>query len=67
MPRAHENSLIRILSASGAPVGTGFLVSLTQAVTCAHVVAQALRLELTAEKPAAELTLDFPLLAPLTR
>lgn len=64
MAEAHENSLIRILSPSGNPVGTGFLLSPAQAVTCAHVVAQALRLPLTDELPAAELMLDFPLLAP---
>jgi formylglycine-generating enzyme required for sulfatase activity/S1-C subfamily serine protease len=64
MAEAHENSLIRILSTSGAPVGTGFLLSEIQAVTCAHVVAQALRQPLTDDMPAAALTFDFPLLAP---
>ncbi len=64
MAKAHENSLIRILSTSGAPVGAGFLVSPGQAATCAHVVAQATHLSLTEAMPAAELTLDFPLLAP---
>lgn len=38
MAEAHENSLIRILSTSGAPVGAGFLVSPAQAMTCAHMV-----------------------------
>ncbi len=60
---AYEHSLIHVLSSS-SPVGTGFLVTPSQVLTCAHVVAQALRQPLTDDMPAAELTFDFPLLAP---
>ncbi|RPH60202.1 MAG: hypothetical protein EHM81_06710, partial [Chloroflexi bacterium] len=64
MAQAHENSLIRIISSSGIPVGTGFLISETSALTCAHVVGAALRQPVTVDMPSAEFSLDFPLLAP---
>ena len=38
MPHTIEPSILRILNSKGQSVGTGFLVSKTMAVTCAHVV-----------------------------
>jgi formylglycine-generating enzyme required for sulfatase activity len=64
MTQAHENSILRILSLTGEPVGTGFLISENRAMTCAHVVTAALRMPLMGEMPAFEISLDFPLLAP---
>lgn len=42
MPHPIEPSTLRILRPTGETVGTGFLVSRNLAVTCAHVVANAL-------------------------
>ncbi len=64
MTQAHENSIIRILSSAGIPVGTGFLISPNRALTCAHVVAAVFGRNAMAEAPAGEFSLDFPLLAP---
>jgi|GEM_PF-945130 hypothetical protein len=63
MTQAHENSIIRLLSAIGTPAGTGFLLSETSALTCAHVVAAALGQSMTNQTPSTEIRLDFPLLA----
>lgn len=60
MTHALHNSLVRILGADGAPVGVGFLAAPQVIVTCAHVVQQA-------AGDSAEVTFDFPLLAPAER
>ncbi len=62
MTQAHENSVIRILTASGSPVGTGFLISANSALTSAHVVVAALG-GISAEMLVTDLLLDFPFLA----
>lgn len=67
MTRAHENSVLRILSASGVPVGSGFLISTTCALTCAHVIAAALRQKMTVDMPIAEFSFDFPLIDPIQK
>jgi hypothetical protein len=60
-----ESSIVRIYSKSGEVIGAGFLVSSQYALTCAHVVSDALEIEReTAEMPDAEVNLDFPILAP---
>ena len=62
-----ESSIVRIYSNSnkGKVIGAGFLVSQKYIITCAHVVADALGLtRTTAQMPDAEITLDFPLVAP---
>jgi WD40 repeat protein len=60
-----ESSIVRIYSSSGKVIGAGFLVSQKYIITCAHVVADALGLpRTTAQMPDAEITLDFPLVAP---
>lgn len=60
-----ESSIVRIYSKSGEVIGAGFLVSSQYALTCAHVVTDALEIEReTAEMPDAEVNLDFPILAP---
>ncbi len=64
MAQAHENSIIRILSPAGIPVGTGFLISESRALTCAHVVAAVFGRKAMAEAPVDGFSLDFPLLAP---
>ncbi len=59
-----ESSVVRIYSNSGKVIGAGFLVSQKHILTCAHVVASALGIApTTAEKPAAEVSLDFPRIA----
>ncbi len=65
MTRAHENSIVRILSGSGLAAGTGFLISASHILTCAHVVVAAHgHPAQTTDMPAQELSLDFPLLDP---
>jgi energy-coupling factor transporter ATP-binding protein EcfA2 len=60
-----ESSIVRIYSNSGKVIGAGFLVSQKYIITCAHVIADALGLtRTTAQMPDAEITLDFPLVAP---
>ena len=58
--------LIRILNATGAIAGAGFLVSEHHILTCAHVVETALGKKLGSlqERPNEELSFDFPLLSP---
>jgi S1-C subfamily serine protease len=63
MAQTHENSIIRILSSSGIPIGTGFLISDSRALTCAHVIGAALRQPVTVDMPAKDVALDFPLVA----
>ncbi|GET43308.1 S1 family peptidase [Microseira wollei] len=65
MTKPLESSLARIYSKSGEVIGAGFLVTAKHILTCAHVVADALEIEReTVEIPDAEITLDFPMLAP---
>ena len=52
-----HNSLIRILTTDGIPVGVGFLAASNLILTCAHVIEQAIGQEENAH-------FDFPLLAP---
>ena len=57
--------LIRIFGKDNTIVGAGFLVWEGVALTCAHVVAEALGIDTHApDKPTGELKFDFPLLAP---
>lgn len=65
MTAALEPSVVRIYSNSSKVVGAGFLVSQKHILSCAHVVAEALGLPReTVEMPDAEVSLDFPILAP---
>ena len=65
MPDKLENSLIRILDRHNQPVGAGFLISGSQAVTCAHVITSATGIEIDSKEiHQAEISLDFPLIAP---
>ncbi len=60
-----ELSVVRIYSNNDRVIGAGFLVSQKYILTCAHVVADALGMQRkTIEMPDAEVSLDFPLLAP---
>jgi len=52
-----HNSLVRILTADGIPVGVGFVASENLILTCAHVIEQASGSDETAY-------FDLPLLAP---
>lgn len=52
-----HNSLVRILTADGYPVGVGVLAADNLILTCAHVIAQASGLEDSVH-------FDLPLLAP---
>jgi hypothetical protein len=62
--KAFRSSIARISHANGVVVGAGFLVSPQYALTCAHVVTQALGLpQNTTETPAGSIDLDFPLIA----
>jgi Trypsin-like peptidase domain len=58
-----QPSLIRVKSQSGYPVGAGFLIDRKSAITCAHVVNQALSRPTTeaALPDQKEVLLDFPL------
>jgi hypothetical protein len=65
MTTSLESAIVRFRSTRGAVVGVGFLVADRRVLTCAHVVAAALRLRHgTPDVPQADLQLDFPLLAP---
>ncbi|MET9657505.1 serine protease [Streptomyces sp. NPDC006510] len=57
-PKALDGALLRILDARRQPVGVGFLVSDTMALTCAHVVFAALG---TSPEPGARVPVDLPL------
>ncbi|MEU9353565.1 serine protease [Streptomyces griseoloalbus] len=59
-PKALERALLRIRDGRGEPVGMGFLVSDTVALTCAHVVSAALG---TPPEPDARVPVDLPLVA----
>jgi hypothetical protein len=65
MSQQAEASSVRIMRADGAIVGTAFLLSEESILTCAHVVAAALGIAASAPaKPEAQVSLDFPLVAP---
>ncbi|MGW8398015.1 nSTAND1 domain-containing NTPase [Streptomyces lydicus] len=56
--------MLRILDGRGQPVGVGFLVSDTLALTCAHVVSAALgATDDTPPAPTARIRVDLPLVA----
>src|ERR1700745_116388 len=58
-------ALERVLDPAGKVSGAGYLVADRYVLTCAHVVADTLRIpQDSPEPPAAEVTLDFPLVAP---
>ncbi|MFE3493877.1 trypsin-like peptidase domain-containing protein [Streptomyces sp. NPDC059175] len=61
-PKVLDRALLRILDARRQPVGVGFLVSDTVALTCAHVVSAALGTSAHAPpEPGARLSVDLPL------
>jgi ADP-ribosyl-[dinitrogen reductase] hydrolase len=61
--RQLESSLVRIYSNDQRIVGTGFLLTDRQVITCVHVIARALGLSGNEpEAPHAEVCLDFPLI-----
>lgn len=65
MTTSLESAIVRFRSTGDNVVGVGFLVTDRHVLTCAHVVAAALRLRHgTPDVPQADLQLDFPLLAP---
>ncbi|MFI8185892.1 trypsin-like peptidase domain-containing protein [Actinacidiphila glaucinigra] len=60
--KALDGALLRILDARRQPVGVGFLVSDTVALTCAHVVSAALGTPAgTPPQPSARVLVDLPL------
>jgi ActR/RegA family two-component response regulator len=60
-----DASIARLRTAQGRTVGTGFLVSDGQVLTCAHVVAEVLGLPCDdSNKPEGNVPVDFPLVAP---
>lgn len=60
-----ESALVRIFDADSLVVGTGFLVTDQDIMTCAHVVADALGVaENTDTLQTGAITIDFPLVAP---
>ncbi|MGC0332845.1 WD40 repeat protein [Streptomyces sp. SAI-170] len=61
-PEALGPAVARVRDADGTAVGTGFLLAPGLVATCAHVVAQALRVDGRDETvPTASLTVEFPL------
>ncbi|MFJ8080308.1 trypsin-like peptidase domain-containing protein [Streptomyces sp. NPDC096205] len=61
-PEALGPAVARVRDADGTAVGTGFLLAPGLVATCAHVVAQALRVDgRDATVPTASLTVEFPL------
>lgn len=60
-----EPAIVRICTATRNYVGVGVLVSVKHVLTCAHVVADALRRSRTQQdQPAETVYLDFPFIAP---
>ncbi|NOT63074.1 MAG: trypsin-like peptidase domain-containing protein [Acidobacteria bacterium] len=60
-----QHSLIRIFGLNGKIFGTGWLASERRAMTCVHVIADALNLDRRiSERPDTEIKLDFPFVAP---
>jgi WD40 repeat protein len=67
MSVGHDRFVVRIRSSSGGVVGAGFLAGESLIVTCAHVVAAATGIDGdTSDLPSAQVTFDFPLIAPDT-
>ncbi|MET9920023.1 trypsin-like peptidase domain-containing protein [Streptomyces sp. NPDC006435] len=61
-PQSPDTALLRVFDARGGPVGVGFLVSDTLALTCAHVIHAALGTTGDAAPPAsARIRVDLPL------
>ncbi|MGW5275022.1 nSTAND1 domain-containing NTPase [Streptomyces sp. NPDC004044] len=61
-PKALDRALLRVFDGRGEPVGVGFLVSDTLALTCAHVVSAALGAPPgTPPEPGARVRIDLPL------
>ncbi|WP_293067581.1 MULTISPECIES: trypsin-like peptidase domain-containing protein [unclassified Moorena] len=59
----HKTSIIRLFNKYQELVGMGFLVSEHYALTCAHVVAEALLIDSTTQsRPEGEIKVNFPLL-----
>ncbi|GAB2795088.1 nSTAND1 domain-containing NTPase [Amycolatopsis magusensis] len=64
-PGSLDAAVLRIFTPSGHPVGLGFLVTDTLALTCAHVVSSALGIDDDTQPPAgATVVVDLPLLGP---
>lgn len=64
-----EQAIVRVYDQNRYPIGTGILVSKQFVLTCAHVVAQALYgsyQNMPPQKPNDFVTIDFPIVAPLT-
>lgn len=65
MDLPHKKSIIRVFSQSNIPIGSGFLLANSLALTCAHVIEDAVGRSIsTSESSEVEVLLDFPLLAP---
>ncbi|HEU5230604.1 MAG TPA: trypsin-like peptidase domain-containing protein, partial [Ktedonobacteraceae bacterium] len=65
MVRPLEASIVRITTAENTVVGSGCFIGERRIITCAHVVACALRIpERTATAPLDAVYFDFPLVAP---
>ena len=67
MSKQFEQSIVRIFDRDNNIVGTGILVGERLALTCAHVISQALfgnTEYMPANKPIEIITIDFPLVAP---
>ena len=63
MSKPIEQAIVRIQNSEGRVFGAGFLVSCNQILTCAHVVADSLKIPReTQELPDLTVLLDFPLL-----
>jgi hypothetical protein len=63
-PQSLEAATLRIFSTAGDPVAVGFLVTSELALTCAHVVCNALAADQDAQSPeGAVIAVDLPLLA----
>ncbi|MFC9247405.1 trypsin-like peptidase domain-containing protein [Streptomyces sp. NPDC057136] len=61
-PKALDRALLRVFDVRGEPVGVGFLVSDTLALTCAHVVSAALGAAPgSPQEPGARVRIDLPL------
>uniref|UniRef100_UPI00404012CD trypsin-like peptidase domain-containing protein n=1 Tax=Streptomyces sp. DG1A-41 TaxID=3125779 RepID=UPI00404012CD len=60
-PEGLGPAVVRVRSADGTPVGSGFLLAPGTVATCAHVVAQAPRTDARAESaPTSPVTAEFP-------
>ncbi|MER6010951.1 nSTAND1 domain-containing NTPase [Streptomyces bluensis] len=60
-----DAAVARILDGKGRPIGAGFLIGVSEVLTCAHVVAKALGApHETEEVPGGRVRVDFPLAQP---